>query len=42
MAAAVRDGALSFTFLDVSAFDRFGGLSEFTFEEVSERSGIPM
>jgi DNA-binding transcriptional MerR regulator len=27
MAAAVRAGALSFSFLDVSAFDRFAGLS---------------
>jgi class 3 adenylate cyclase len=42
MAAAVRRGALSFAFLDVSAFDRFAGLSSVTFREVSEKSGIPL
>jgi hypothetical protein len=31
MAAAVRDGALSFSFMDVPAFDRFAGLSGTTF-----------
>jgi adenylate cyclase len=42
MAAAVRDGALSFSFMDVAAFDRFAGLTETTFEQVSARTGIPM
>jgi adenylate cyclase len=42
IAAAVRDGALSFSFLDAAAFDRFLGLSGTTFREVSERTGIPM
>jgi class 3 adenylate cyclase len=42
MAAAVRRGALSFAFLDVSAFDRFAGLSGVTFQEVSEKSGVPL
>jgi adenylate cyclase len=42
MAAAVRDGALSFTYLDASAFDRFGGLSDTTFNELSARTGIPL
>jgi adenylate cyclase len=42
MAAAVRDGTLSLSFLDVPAFDRFAGLSDTTFHEVSERTGIPM
>jgi len=42
MAAAVRDGSLSFSFMDVAAFDRFTGLSETTFQQVSERTGIPM
>jgi adenylate cyclase len=41
MAAAVRDGSLSFSFMDVAAFDRFTGLSETTFQQVSERTGIP-
>jgi len=42
MAAAVRDGALSFSFLDVTAFDRFAGLSGTTFRELSERTGVPL
>jgi adenylate cyclase len=42
MAAAVRDGALSFSFMDVPAFDRFTGLSDTTFHQVSERTGIPL
>jgi class 3 adenylate cyclase len=42
MAAAVRDGTLTFDYLDASAFDRFGGLSGETFEELSERTGIPL
>jgi DNA-binding transcriptional MerR regulator len=42
MAAAVRDGALSFSFMDATAFDRFAGLSDTTFHQLSERTGIPM
>jgi hypothetical protein len=42
MAAAVRDGALSFSFMDVSAFDRFAGLSGTTLQELSVRTGIPL
>jgi adenylate cyclase len=42
MAAAVRDGALSFSFMDVPAFDRFAGLSGTTFQELSARTGIPL
>jgi adenylate cyclase len=42
MAAAVRDGALSFSFLDAAAFDRFAEVSGTTFQQLSERSGIPM
>jgi adenylate cyclase len=42
MAAAVRDGALSFSFLDATAFDRFAGLSGATFHELSARTGIPL
>jgi hypothetical protein len=33
MAAAVRDGALSFSFMDVAAFDRFAGLTGTTFQQ---------
>jgi adenylate cyclase len=42
MAAAVRDGALSFSFMDVAAFDQFAGLSGTTFQELSARTGIPL
>ena len=42
MAAAVQDGSLSFSFMDVAAFDRFPALSNVTFHELSERTGIPM
>jgi hypothetical protein len=42
MAAAVRDGALSFSFMDVPAFDRFAGLSGTTFQELSAQTGIPL
>jgi adenylate cyclase len=42
MAAAVRDGALSFSFLDASAFDRFAGVSSTTFRELSDRTGVPL
>lgn len=42
MAAAVQDGSLSFSFMDVAAFDRFPGLSNITFRELSARTGVPM
>ena len=42
MAAAVRDGTISFSFLDASAFDRFAELSGTTFQELSDRTGIPI
>jgi adenylate cyclase len=42
MAAAVRDGVLSFSFLDGAAFGRFAELSSTTFRELSERTGIPL
>jgi hypothetical protein len=42
MAEAVRTGALSFSFLDASAFDRFAGLSGATFHQLSARTGIPL
>lgn len=42
MAAAVREGALSFSFMDATAFDRFAGLSGTTFHQLSARTGIPM
>jgi adenylate cyclase len=42
MAAAIRDGTLSFSYLDASAFDRFAEISSTTFRELSENTGIPM
>jgi adenylate cyclase len=42
MATAVRDGSLSFSFLDAAAFDRFAEVSGETFQELSERTGIPV
>jgi adenylate cyclase len=41
LAEAVRKGDLSLSFLDVSAFDRFASLTDRTFEQVSEATGIP-
>jgi adenylate cyclase len=42
IAAAIRDGALSFSFLDVTAYDRFAGLSGTTFQQLSAQTGIPL
>jgi adenylate cyclase len=42
MATAIRDGALSFSFMDVPAFDRFPGLSGTTFHQLSAQTGIPL
>lgn len=42
MAAAVKDGRLSFAFLDVPAFDRFAALSTRSFREVNEATGVPI
>jgi adenylate cyclase len=42
LAAAVRDGALSFSFLDVAAYDQFAGLSDTTFQQLSAQTGIPL
>jgi adenylate cyclase len=42
LAAAVRDGALSFSFLDLAAYDQFTGLSATTFQQLSAQTGIPL
>src|SRR5436305_2162516 len=42
MASAVRAGALSFAFLERPVFDRFAGLSEWTFQSLSDETGIPL
>jgi adenylate cyclase len=42
LAAAVRDGTLSLSFLDVAAYDRFAGVSDTTFQQLSTQTGIPL
>ena len=42
LAAAVRDGTLSLSFLDVPAYDQFTGLSATTFQQLSAQTGIPL
>ena len=42
LAAAIRDGVLSFSFLDVAAYDQFAGLSGTTFQQLSAQTGIPL
>jgi adenylate cyclase len=42
MAAAVREGKLSFSFLDTTAYDQFSELSSTTFRELSEKTGVPL
>ncbi|MGH8952553.1 MAG: adenylate/guanylate cyclase domain-containing protein, partial [Acidimicrobiia bacterium] len=42
LASAVREGTLSFAYLDVSAFDWFAGLTSTTFGELSATSGISL
>jgi adenylate cyclase len=42
VAAAMQRGALSFDFLDAPAYERFATLAAETFQQVSERTGIPL
>jgi adenylate cyclase len=42
MATAVRDGTLSFSYLEAGAFDRFAEVSDTTFRQLSDRTGISM
>ena len=42
MAAAMRDGTLSFSFMDAAAYDRFAGVSGTTFRQLSARTGVPL
>ncbi|HXJ66011.1 MAG TPA: adenylate/guanylate cyclase domain-containing protein [Actinomycetota bacterium] len=42
VAAAVRRGALSLAFLDAAAYERFAALAPETFQQVSDRTGIPL
>ncbi|HEY7280949.1 MAG TPA: adenylate/guanylate cyclase domain-containing protein [Actinomycetota bacterium] len=42
LAAAVERGALSFAFLDGASYERFAPLAAETFQQVSDRTGVPM
>jgi adenylate cyclase len=42
LASAVRDGVLSFSFLDVAAYDQFAGLSDTTYQQLCAQTGIPL
>ena len=42
LASLVRDGRLSLDFLDDAGFRAFAALSDVTFAELSERSGVPI
>ena len=42
VAAAIQRGALSLDFLDAAAYERFATLSGETFQQVSDRTGIPL
>src|SRR5262245_45885985 len=42
LGSAIRDGRVSLGFLDAPAFDRFAQVSDVTFREAAEQSGIPL
>jgi adenylate cyclase len=42
LAAATRNGDLSFDFLDSPVYERFSSLGGVTFQELSDRTGIPL
>ena len=42
LASAIRDGAVSFDFLDAPAFERFSSHSRRTFAEMAAESGVPI
>ena len=42
VAAAMRHGALSFSFFDAAGYERLAGLGPETFQQVSDRTGIPL
>jgi adenylate cyclase len=39
---AIRSGALSLGFVDTTSYERFAGLTQETFAELSERTGLPV
>jgi adenylate cyclase len=42
LGAAIQRGALNLNFLDSAAYERFAGLCNETFRQVSERTGVPL
>ncbi len=42
VAEAIRHGALSLDFFDAAGYERFAGLCAETFQQVSDRTGIPL
>jgi adenylate cyclase len=42
LVAALHSGELTLDFMDMPVYERFAGLTEVTFRELSERTGIPM
>jgi adenylate cyclase len=42
LAAAIRGGTLALDFLDAAAYDRFSLLSDVTFGQLSEKTGVPL
>ncbi len=42
LAAGIKSGALSFSFLDAASYERFAALASETFRQVSDRTGIPL
>ncbi len=42
VADAIRQGAITLDFMDAAAYERFASLANETFQEVSERTGVPL
>jgi adenylate cyclase len=42
LAAAIRGGTLALDFLDAPVYERFSLLSDVTFQQLSERTGVPL
>jgi adenylate cyclase len=42
LAAGIKSGALSLSFLDAASYERFAALGSETFRQVSDRTGIPL
>jgi adenylate cyclase len=42
LASALETGTLSLDFLDAPVYERFSGLSEVTFQQLSDRTGVPL